>query len=47
MRSMTLLLDSFSAVTYDSIKSVNVDWALFRIRELIFQWENAFELQIF
>ena len=41
------MLDSLSAVTYDNIESANVDWTLFRMRVLIFQWVNAFELQNF
>ena len=44
---MTLLLDALLAMTYDSIESANVDWALHRMRVLIFQRVNAFELQNF
>ena len=47
MRSTTLLLDSLSVVTDDSIESVNVDQTLLKIRVLIFQWMNAFKLQNF
>ena len=41
------MLDALSAMSYDSIKSANVDWALHRMRVLIFQWMNAFEFENF
>ena len=47
MRSRTVWLISLSAVTYAGVKSSNVDWTWLRVRILIFQWMNAFELQNF